>query len=64
MAETYTVLLFIEHKWGNGMALIGAVTDLAMDPNGSTTNAKLIGKTRDSTEGGRHLNKASDDSRK
>ena len=58
--ETYLILLFIIHKRSNGPTLIGAGPGLTANTDGGTANPKMVGRTRNSAEGGRHLVRMSD----
>ena len=51
------VLLFIVHEGSNGAALISMESSLSTDVDGSMANPKIVGGTRDSAEGRRHLSK-------
>ena len=48
------VFLLVIHEGCDSTTLVGMVTSLATDTNGSTANAKVIGRTRNGAEGRRH----------
>ena len=58
--ETYSILLFVIHKRSNGLTLIGAGPGLTANMDSGTANPKIVGGTRNSAEGGRHLVRMSD----
>ena len=51
---TYSVLFFVEHKGSDGPTLIGAVSSLSTNADGSTANAQMVDSARNSTGRGRH----------
>ena len=53
--STHLVFLLIEHKRSNGLTLIGTDPSLTMNTDSSAANAKVVGSSWDSVEGGRHL---------
>ena len=57
---TYVVLLFVVHEGSDGLTLIGTGPSLSTNMDSSTANAEVIGSTRNSMEGGRHLSKSVD----
>ena len=52
--RTYMVLLFVIHEGGNGTTSVGTIPSLAVNTNGSTTNAEMVNGTRDSARRRRH----------
>ena len=52
--RTYTVLLFVVHKRGNGATGVGTITCLTMNVNGGTTDAEMVDGAGDGTRRGRH----------
>ena len=57
--RTYTVLL-IEHKWGDGLTLVGAGPSLSTNADSGMANAEMVGSARDSAEGRRHCDRVAD----
>ena len=58
---THSVFLLIKHKRSYGLTLIGARPSLSTDTDGGTTDAEMVGGSRNGTEGGRHLIKNCDE---
>ena len=52
--KTYTILLFIKHKGGNGPTSVGTVPGLTANSDSGMANPVLVLSAGDSTRRGRH----------